>query len=84
MSVSDDDKDIETAQLRKTNRVLHDGKFSLAYIRVEHAGNYRVYASHFRRIPVFVEIGRKWMTDEIKDDGVIIGERRVGLSPSVM
>ena len=24
------------------------------------------------------------MTDEIKDDGVIIGERRVGLSLSVM
>jgi hypothetical protein len=57
--MSHDDKDIETAQLREKNRVLDDGMFSLVNIRAEHARNYRVYASHGRRIPVFVESGCK-------------------------
>ena len=45
--------------------------FFLAYIRAEHSSNYQT-------------LGRKRMTDELKDHGVIIGERRVGRSISVM
>jgi transposase InsO family protein len=37
----------------------------LAYIRAEHARHYRAY-------------GRKRMTDELKDQDIVIGERRVG------
>ena len=37
----------------------------LAHIRAEHARHYRAY-------------GRKRMTDELKDQGIVIGERRVG------
>jgi hypothetical protein len=80
MSMSHDGKGIETAQLRKKNRVLCDRMFSLAYISAEHVRNYRVYASHGRRMPVFVESRRKRMTDELKDHGVINSERRVGQS----
>ena len=64
----------------KKNRVLCDRMFSLAYISAEHVRNYRVYASHGRRMPVFVESRRKRMTDELKDHGVINSERRVGQS----
>ena len=42
-----------------------DDRVYLAHIRAEHARNYRAY-------------GRKRMTDELRDQGIVIGERRVG------
>ena len=50
---------------RPASQRQRDDMVFLAYIYAEHARNYRAY-------------GRKRMADELKDQGVAIGERRVG------
>lgn len=50
---------------RPASQRQRDDMVYLAYIRAEHKRNYSVY-------------GRKRMTDELRDRGVAIGERRVG------
>ncbi len=50
---------------RPASQRQRDDRVYLAHIRAEHARNYRAY-------------GRKRMTDELRDQGIVIGERRVG------
>jgi len=50
---------------RPASQRQRDDMVYLAHIRAEHARNYRAY-------------GRKRMTDELRDQGIVIGERRVG------
>ena len=50
---------------RPASQRQRDDRIYLAHIRAEHARNYRAY-------------GRKRMTDELRDQGIVIGERRVG------
>ena len=50
---------------RPASQRQRDDMVFLAHIRAEHARNYRAY-------------GRKRMADELKDQGIAIGERRVG------
>ena len=50
---------------RPASQRQRDDMVYLAHIRAEHARNYRSY-------------GRKRMTDELRDQGIVIGERRVG------
>jgi putative transposase len=50
---------------RPASQRQRDDMVFLAHIRAEHARNYRAY-------------GRKRMTDELKGQGIVIGERRVG------
>ena len=50
---------------RPASQRQRDDMVYLAHIRAEHAHNYRAY-------------GRKRMTDELRNQGIVIGERRVG------
>ncbi len=50
---------------RPASQRQRDDRVYLAHIRAEHARNYRAY-------------GRQRMTDELRDQGSVIGERRVG------
>ena len=50
---------------RPASQRQRDDMVYLAHIRAEHARNYRAY-------------GRKRMTDELRNQGIVIGERRVG------
>ena len=50
---------------RPASQRQRDDMVFLAHIRAEHVRNYRAY-------------GRKRMTDELRDQGIVIGERRVG------
>ncbi len=47
---------------RPASQRQRDDRVYLAHIRAEHARNYRAY-------------GRKRMTDELRDQGIVIGER---------
>jgi transposase InsO family protein len=50
---------------RPASQRQRDNMVYLGYIRAEHKRNYSAY-------------GRKRMTDELRDQGIVIGERRVG------
>ena len=50
---------------RPASQRQRDDMVYLAHIRAEHARNYRAH-------------GRKRMTDELRDQGIVIGECRVG------